>query len=182
MARGLTEKQERFCLEYMATGNATESYRRVYNTKKMKPETISRNAKFLIDDNRIATRMEELRAPLLEKAMITEERVLREIARIAFFDIRNIFDSRGKLLPIHSWPDDVAAAVSGVEVVAKKGDGRDPIHKIRLCSKDKQLELAGKYLKLFTDKLEHTGVNGGPIEFKNLTDEELLAIANGERS
>jgi len=185
MARGLTEKQERFCLEYMATGNATESYRRVYNTKKMKPETISRNAKFLIDDNRIATRMEELRAPLLEKAMITEERVLREIARIAFFDIRNIFDSRGKLLPIHSWSDDVAAAVSGIEVVVHGGsDDEEPnrLHKIKLCSKDKQLELAGKYLKLFTDKMEHTGANGGPIEFKNLTDEELLAIANGERS
>ena len=183
MPRGLSEKQERFCLEYMETGNASEAFRRVYSTKNQKPETVNRNAKKLTDNAKIIARMDELRAPLLEKALITEEKVLREVARIAFFDVRNIFGDNGKLLPVQQWTDDVAAAVSGIEVVVHGGsseDEPDHLHKIRLCSKDKQLELAGKHLKLFTDKTEHTGPNGGPIQFKDMTDEELLALATGD--
>ena len=183
MPRGLSEKQERFCLEYMETGNASEAYRRVYKADKMKEEVIWVKASELLANGKVSVRLDELRAPLLEKALITEERVLREVARIAFFDVRNIFGDNGKLLPVQQWTDDVAAAVSGIEVVVHGGsDDEEPdhLHKIRLCSKDKQLELAGKHLKLFTDKTEHTGPNGGPIQFKDMTDEELLALATGD--
>ena len=83
----LTQKQENFCLAYIETGNASEAYRRVYNAKGMKPETVNRNAKALLDNNKIATRLEELRKPVAESAQITLAQhlstleALRELAK-----------------------------------------------------------------------------------------------------
>lgn len=44
--------------------------------------------------------------------------------------------------------------------------------KFKLADKKSSLELLGKHLKLFTDKVEHTGAGGGPIE--------VLVVVGGE--
>lgn len=75
----LTEKQESFCLAYVAIGNATEAYRRAYDSENMKPATINRTAKELLDNPKIAARLKELRAPAVEKAQLTIEDLLREL-------------------------------------------------------------------------------------------------------
>ncbi len=79
MAEILTPKQEKFCLVYMETGNASEAYRQSYNAGKMASETINRNAKDLLDNSKIATRLKELRAPAIEKAQITLECHLNDL-------------------------------------------------------------------------------------------------------
>jgi phage terminase small subunit len=75
----LTSKQEAFCLAYIETGNASEAYRRAYNAAKMKPETVNRNAKALIDNNKIATRLSEIRKPAVDAAQITLESHLQRL-------------------------------------------------------------------------------------------------------
>ncbi len=77
MARALTPKQEAFCLAYIETGNASEAYRRAYDAGGMKGETINRNAKALLDDNKIATRVAELKAAHAEQHEITVERIAK---------------------------------------------------------------------------------------------------------
>lgn len=67
----LTQKQEAFCLAYIETGNASEAYRRAYSAGKMKPETVSRNAKALLDSSKIATRLEAVRQPAVEAAQVS---------------------------------------------------------------------------------------------------------------
>lgn len=47
---------------------------------------------------------------------IEAERVLKEQCSIAFFDIRTLFDAEGRLLPIHEFPEDAAAAVASLKV------------------------------------------------------------------
>jgi phage terminase small subunit len=71
------------------------------------------------------------------------ERVLREVVRIAFFDLRRLFKADGTLLPIHCWPDDAAAAVSGLEY---KGGS---LSKLRFASKIQAVELLGRHLNLW---------------------------------
>lgn len=87
----LTPKQERFCLTYLETGNASEAYRRAYDAEKMKPESINVNACKLLSDAKIAQRLEELRAPVREKAQLTLESHLArldELSRKAEADLQ----------------------------------------------------------------------------------------------
>lgn len=78
----LTQKQEGFCLDYVATGNATEAYRRNYATEAQKESTVNRNAKALIDDSKISARIEDLRKPIREKACLTLEEHLNTLQRL----------------------------------------------------------------------------------------------------
>lgn len=75
----LTPKQEKFCLEYLKTGNASEAYRLAYDIKKMKPETVNRTAKALLDNRKIATRIDELRKPAIKEAQLTFESHLKRL-------------------------------------------------------------------------------------------------------
>ena len=78
----LTPKQEAFALAYLETGNASEAYRRAYDAEGMKPESINRKAKELIDSGKIAARVEELRAPVREAAQITLKQHLDDLKRL----------------------------------------------------------------------------------------------------
>ena len=66
-------------MAYVETGNANEAYRRSYNAEKMKPETVNRNAKALMDNNKVATRVQELRAAHVERHEITVDDLIREL-------------------------------------------------------------------------------------------------------
>jgi phage terminase small subunit len=74
--RSLTLKQEKFCQEYMETGNMTEAYKRSYNTSRMKPETINRAAFTLFHKSKINARIEQLREKLKKTFDIPREKVL----------------------------------------------------------------------------------------------------------
>ena len=75
----LTPKQEAFCLAYLETGNASEAYRRSYSAENMKPESINRKAKDVIDNVKIAARIAELRKPATHKAQMTLEGHLADL-------------------------------------------------------------------------------------------------------
>lgn len=80
---GLTQKQEAFALAYIETGNASEAYRRAYDVKPgTKESTINRTAKELVDNPKIAARIAELRAPVVEKAGLTLEKHLDDLLRL----------------------------------------------------------------------------------------------------
>jgi len=78
----LTPKQEKFCLTYLETGNATEAYRQAYEAKNMKSETINKRAIELVKNGAIAGRLEELRTPMVEKAQVTFEDHLRHLGEL----------------------------------------------------------------------------------------------------
>ena len=75
----LTPKQEAFALAYVETGNASEAYRRAYNAVKMKPETVNRTAKGLLDNRKIAARVAELQAEHVERHKLTVDDLLAEL-------------------------------------------------------------------------------------------------------
>jgi phage terminase small subunit len=73
----LTPKQERFVQAYIETGNATEAYRRAYRSDSMKPATVNREAKALLDNPKIAARLDEIRAMHLERHNLTIDDISR---------------------------------------------------------------------------------------------------------
>ena len=56
----LTPKQEKFCREYIKCGNATQAYKKSYNTKNMKPEVINVKASELLKNGNVMVRVAEL--------------------------------------------------------------------------------------------------------------------------
>lgn len=64
---------------YMETGNASEAYRQAYDVSNMKPESVNRKAKDVLDNVKITARLSELRAPAIAKAQLTVEDLLREL-------------------------------------------------------------------------------------------------------
>jgi hypothetical protein len=83
------------------------------------------------------------------------DRVLDGIDRLVDFDPRLAFDDKGKPLQPHKLPDSVALATSGIERTLDE-DGRELV-KLRVVSRERGLELAGRRLGLFKDKLELSG-------------------------
>lgn len=76
---GLTPKQEAFCQRYLESGNASEAYRQCYSAGKAKPETINRSAKELLDNPKIAARLEELRGVALAAHGVTIASLVAEL-------------------------------------------------------------------------------------------------------
>jgi phage terminase small subunit len=98
------------------------------------------------------------------------EAVLDELARVGFSDLRKAFSPDGGLLPVGEWPEDVARAISSVEVEELfEGSGKERqqvgwTKKVKLWPKTEALSLLGKNLKLFTDVID--------VRVENMTNEE----------
>ena len=92
-----------------------------------------------------------------ERTEITQDMVISELAKIAFFDIRKLYDETGNLIAIQKLDADVAAAIGGVDVVASVDNSVTT--KLKIIDKKGSLELLGRHLVLFTDKTEvkHSG-------------------------
>jgi len=78
----LTSKQENFCHAFIELGNASDAYRAAYDAEEMLPNTVNRKAHDLINNGKIAARIEELRAPVVERVRITLESHLDELERL----------------------------------------------------------------------------------------------------
>lgn len=77
--RRFTEKMELFCLAYIETGNASEAYRRSYNTTNMADKTAQREGYNLLQNPLVQARIEELRTKVMERHEITVDTLLAEL-------------------------------------------------------------------------------------------------------
>ena len=155
MIRPLTPKQSAFVREYLVDLNATQAAIRAGYSARNADKIGSE----LLGKTRVKAEIQVLMDKRAQKVEITSDRVLMEIGKLAFADIRKIFDDQGRLLPVHMLPDEISASVSSVEVVTFKIPGTDPVEvehvsKIKFWDKRASLELLGRHLKLFTDKIE----------------------------
>jgi phage terminase small subunit len=91
-------------------------------------------------------------AVIQARAGISLERTLVEIAKGAFFDVRNMFNADGSPKGIHELDDITAAAIEGIDVVeqyAGSGDERvfvGVIKKYKLAKRSTSLDMLMKHL------------------------------------
>jgi phage terminase small subunit len=96
-----------------------------------------------------------------QRTHITQDRVLQELARLAFSDLRRAFNEDGTLKLPNEWDDDTAAAMAGVDTsVTSIGTAEDPAtlttKKVKVFDKSTALTLAMRHLGMLNDKLEVT--------------------------
>jgi phage terminase small subunit len=171
ITNGLSAKQALFAQEYLIDLNAAQAAVRAGYSQKTARQIGDENLSKPAIKAEIARAM-QARASRTE---ITADRVLKELGRIAFFDIRKLYRDDGTMKAVHELDDDAAAVLAGVDVVEMannaKTDGSEGSEHIRMFTKKAKipdkvgaLNLAMRHLSMLTDKTEHTGAGGGPIK------------------
>lgn len=101
----------------------------------------------------VRARIDELLAERSRRTGVNADRVVRELARVAFVRASDVIDAKTGGLREDASSDDLAA-VAGVRVKA----GADFVEReVRLCDKTRALELLGKHLGMFTDRVQMEG-------------------------
>lgn len=165
----LTPKQEKFAQEVASGKSQADAYRAAFNCARSKPQTVIENASRLMADSNVSARVRELTDKSAIRAELTAERVLREVSRLAFFDIRKIFNEDGTLKKIWELDDDTAAGIAGIEAIDIGGEGQLMISKkFKVADKNAALEKLCKHLGLYApQKVEHSGgviITAAPLD------------------
>jgi phage terminase small subunit len=110
-SRQKDDRRERFAQEYIKDLNGTQAAIRAGYAAKSAHVTGSR----LLSDAKVQRMIEGLKVEVRQADVISVQRTLQEIARIAYGDHRKLYDDRGNLRLIHELDDDAAALLAGVE-------------------------------------------------------------------
>lgn len=164
-SKKLNAKQQRFVDEYLIDLNATQAAIRAGYSARTAAAIGAENLTKPEIAEAIAAAMNE-RAKRTE---ITQDRVLQELARIAFFDPRKLFDADGRPLPISELDDDTAAAIAGLDVFEEyDGSGEDRslsgyTKKYKILDKNTALGNAMKHLGMLREKVDLGLPAGGAL-------------------
>lgn len=154
----LNARHQRFVAEYLIDQNAAAAYRRA--GYKATEGSARVNASRLLTNADIRAAIATAQGKILDKLELTAERVLQELARIAFFDARKMFDGKGNPIPLHELDSDTAAVINGLDVLEEtEGSGKDRVvvgyvKKYKLADKNTALGNALKVLGLLREKVE----------------------------
>jgi|SRR5688572_372873 len=153
-----TKKERAFILILVA--NPGMSQREAYLTAGFKAssrDSADANASKCLRKARVSEALGVMRRQALkrdvEKTELSANRVLEEIRRIAFYDLAGVFDDIGNVKPISQWTVEQRAALASFEVIVRHANGcndcqTETIHKIRMLSKIKALQLLMKHFNL----------------------------------
>ena len=152
----LTPKQQRFVDEYLIDLNATQAAIRAGYSER----TAGQQGDRLLKNVQVASAVQSSMDARSAKTEITAEYVLEGIKEIAERclqrvpvmvgrgeDRQQLIDEEGR----HVWTFDASGA-------------------------NKAFENLGKHLKLFTEKHEHSGPDGGPIEIREAARAEIADL------
>lgn len=170
----LTRNQKIFVDEYLIDLNATRAYKAAYKSCK-KDETARTNSSRLLTNANIKKYIDEKMKEREKRTEITQDKVLKELAKIGFANaadyakvvekeyIEQVKDEDGNIISeipktykrveleiTDNLDIDKQAAIAGIK------EGRNGIE-VKLNDKVKALELIGRHLGMFTDKVEHSG-------------------------
>lgn len=172
----LTPRNKAILDNYLAGDTGTEAYRKVCPRNKS-PRSGWYNF-FKREDIKAA--YEERAAEIFAGTEVTRQMIIREFARIAFGNIKSLFNEAGQLRPLHELNDDEAALIAGFDVEALyDGVGRDrtrigDVLKIKANDKNRALEGLARIGGMNKDKAELSGnVNLTPpiVQFARYPDD-----------
>ena len=160
----LNAKQERFIEEYIVDLNATQAAIRAGYS----PKAAKQQGSHLLSLPTIRARIGELKAERSKRTQITADRVLRELARVAFVNPTDVIDPATATVRASASEDDLAV-IAGVKVKyipVKQPDGEGGVEfvdaverEIKLADKLKALDMLAKHLGMY-DKERMPGEDG----------------------
>lgn len=174
----LTPKQERFVAEYLIDLNATQAAIRAGYSKRTAKQAGSEN----LSKPDLAKAIEAAQAARAQRTEITQDRVLKELAKLGFANMQDYMSVTQEGEPfadLSKLTRDQAAAITEFTVedfTEGRGDDARDVRRVKFKLADKRAALVdiGKHLGMFKDKLELTGKDAGPIE--TITRVELVPL------
>lgn len=149
----MTRKQKRFVEEYLIDLNATQAAIRAGYSPDSAAVIASENLK----KPNIRAYIDKAIAERSKRTGINADRVLRELAKIAFVNAPDVINLDDATLREDAAQDDTAAIASVKVKMIPTPEGQGIEREIKLADKLKALELLGKHLKMFPDKMELSG-------------------------
>ncbi len=148
----MTKKQRRFIEEYLIDLNATQAAIRAGYS----PDTAGSIGNENMQKPEIRAHIDRAMAERSKRTGVSADRVVMELARIAFVNAVDVIDPKTATIKSEASSDDTAA-IQSVKVKTFGDDGLE--REIKMADKIKALELLGRHMGMFKDKLEVTGLD-----------------------
>lgn len=151
-------RQLRFFDEWLVDLNASAAYVRAGYAEKNANVDASKLLAKLLAKPELAAKAAATKKQQTEEAGLRSLDVLRELMSFAFLDVGTAYDDEGKLLPLKEMPEATRRSIASIETTNIGGDeGVAVLSKVKFHDKPRGLELLGKHLKMWTDKVLHEG-------------------------
>lgn len=165
----MTKKQKRFCEEYLIDLNATQAAIRAGYS----PDTAKAIGYENLTKPDIRAHIDRAMAERSRRTGVNADRVIQELAKIAFVNATDVIDPKTATVKENALPEDMAA----IQSVKVKTFGEDGLEReIKMADKLKALEMLGRHLGMFKDKLE---LSGGLDTEKTKLDDLLQQMRGG---
>lgn len=166
----MTKKQKRFVEEYLIDLNATQAAIRAGYS----PDTAKSIGSENLTKPDLQARIAKAMAERSKRTGVSADRVVMELAKIAFVNAGDVIDAETATLKPDAAREDTAA----IQSVKVKTFGEDGLEReIKMADKLKALELLGKHLGMFKDKVELSGT----LETeKNKLDDLIKQMRGGD--
>ena len=158
----MTKKQKIFADEYLIDLNATRAYKVAYPSVK-KDETAAQAGSRMLRNVKVADYIQKRMQDRQKRTEITQDRVLEELAAIAFARATDFAEVKDGCVIIK---DTAGLTEQQIKAIAGIKEGKFGLE-LKLNDKEKALELLGRHLGMFRDRLEVSGLED---EKKKLDD------------
>lgn len=154
-------RHEVFCRELAVHRNGTKAYMKAFPTSSY--NAARTNASKLLADANIGRRVEEIQLERLDRLEVTHEKIIQELAKMAFVDRRDFYNSDGSVKSIPQMDPDVAAAVESVKVKVVTTTSEDnvtttvQVTEIKAESKREALKLLMSQRGMLKESVLHEG-------------------------
>lgn len=149
----MTKKQKRFVEEYLIDLNATQAAIRAGYS----PDTAQQMGSENLSKPVIKNAIDRAIADRNRRTGINQDRVIQEIAKLAFLNPVDVIDMDEATVKGEANRDDTACIASVKVKVIPTEDGNITEREVKTYDKLKALELLGKHLGMFNDKLKLDG-------------------------
>ena len=136
--------------EYLIDLNATQAAIRAGYS----PKYADREGHKLVENSRVSEAIEKALAERSRRTGINQDRVVQELAKIAFVKITDVVNDDCEILPDADEADLAAIESVKVKSIPTKSGEVGVEREVKLSSKLKALELLGKHLGMWNDKLD----------------------------
>jgi phage terminase small subunit len=168
----LTAKQTLFVEEYLVDLNGKQAAVRTGYSAKSAEVQASR----LLRNTAVQAALGEAMQARSQRTKVTADRVVAELAKLAFADMRDYWPRPGETIDLHRLDEDRTAAVEEISI-SETVDPAGVLHRrtrLKLHDKKGALDSLARHLGMFVDR--HVAEESFEHRVKNMTSEERLAL------